>query len=107
MVDSGCYYSGDGTAESGTQTDAVTPAPDTDVEMMSRSSRGVKGPMDRFVNDKGNDEDADGKMTPANAKELRNQVCLDIGRFFYENGIPFNCARSASFTNMVCFIGNY
>ncbi|KAH6808014.1 hypothetical protein C2S51_029122 [Perilla frutescens var. frutescens] len=107
MVDSGCYYSGDGTAGSGTQTDVVTPAPDTNVEMMSRSSRGVKGPMDRFVNDKGNDEDADGKMTPANAKELRNQVCLDIGRFFYENGIPFNCARSASFTNMVCFIGNY
>ncbi|KAH6755268.1 hypothetical protein C2S53_016212 [Perilla frutescens var. hirtella] len=74
---------------------------------MSRSYRGVRGPMDRFVNDKGNDENADGNMTPANAKELRNQVCLDIGKFFYENGIPFNCARSASFTNMVRSIGNY
>ncbi|KAH6830676.1 Agenet domain-containing protein [Perilla frutescens var. hirtella] len=67
----------------------------------------LRGPIDRFVNDKGNDEDADGKMTPANVKELRNQVCLDKGRFFYENGISFNCARSASLTNMVHSIGNY
>ncbi|KAH6800931.1 hypothetical protein C2S52_001395 [Perilla frutescens var. hirtella] len=107
MVDFGSYYGVDATAGSRTGTDGAIPAPDSKIGMMSRSSRGVRGPMDRFVNDKGNDENADGTMTPANAKELRNQVCLDIGRFFYENGIPFNCVRSASFTNMAHSIGNY
>ncbi|XP_062104413.1 uncharacterized protein LOC133815612 [Humulus lupulus] len=46
-------------------------------------------------------------MTPTSAKEHRNQVCLDIGRFFFENGIPFNCARSPSYFNMLRSVGNY
>ncbi|KAH6760913.1 hypothetical protein C2S51_017862 [Perilla frutescens var. frutescens] len=110
MVDSGSYFGDHGAAACGsgtaTGTDGAT-GPSTNIEMMSKSSRGVRGPMDRFVNDKGDDENEDGGLTAANAKELRNRVCLDIGRFFFENGIPFNCARSASFTNMVRSIGNY
>ncbi|KAH6757740.1 hypothetical protein C2S52_023323, partial [Perilla frutescens var. hirtella] len=110
IVDSGSYFGDHGAAACGsgtaTGTDGAT-GPSTNIEMMSKSSRGVRGPMDRFVNDKGDDENEDGGLTPANAKELRNRVCLDIERFFFENGIPFNCARSASFTNMVRSIGNY
>ena len=40
------------------------------------------------------------------AKEYQNQVCLDIERFFYENGIPFNVAKSLSFINILGSVGN-
>ncbi|KAM0018998.1 putative HAT dimerization domain, ribonuclease H-like superfamily [Helianthus debilis subsp. tardiflorus] len=46
-------------------------------------------------------------MPPVSAKEHRNQVCLDIGRFFYENGIPFHAATSPSFTSMLRSVGNF
>lgn len=96
MVDNGSYYghSGGGTGTGGMSN-----------TMEVVSDRGVRGPMDRFV---GVEKDnGDGKMTPAIAKEHRNQVCLDIGRFFYENGIPFNCARSPSYFNMLRSVGNF
>ncbi|XP_062119365.1 uncharacterized protein LOC133833124 [Humulus lupulus] len=67
--------------------------------------------MDQFMENKGDDENekntAATKMTPTSAKEHRNQVCLDIGRFFFENGITFNCARSPSYFNMLRSVGNY
>ncbi|CAH1434057.1 unnamed protein product [Lactuca virosa] len=74
------------------------------------NSKGVSGPIDRWMVE-GQDDERDGqgpvRMTPTNAKEHRNQVCLDIGRFIYENGILFNVSSSPSFTNMVHSIGNY
>ncbi|XP_031097010.1 uncharacterized protein LOC116001264 [Ipomoea triloba] len=73
----------------------------------SVSKRGIRGPMDRYMV-KGN---SSGEQTtiapPQNAKELRQQVCLDTGRFFYENAIPFNVARSPSFVNMLRSVGAY
>ncbi|KAD6454786.1 hypothetical protein E3N88_09492 [Mikania micrantha] len=57
-VGSGAYYSGDG---------SVNP---------SSSSRGVRGPMDRFVGTARDNEDGslpNEKMTPASAKEHRNR----------------------------------
>ncbi|KAI3764008.1 hypothetical protein L2E82_14008 [Cichorium intybus] len=77
----------------------------------SGSSRGIREPMDRFMKSKEDDEYermmAGENMTPMSAKEHRNKVCLDIGRFFFENGIPFNCATSPPFINMLRSIGNY
>ena len=46
-------------------------------------------------------------MTPISLKEQRNKVCLDIGRFFFENGIAFNVARSPAFINMLRSVGDY
>ncbi|KAJ9543747.1 hypothetical protein OSB04_023454 [Centaurea solstitialis] len=69
------------------------------------SSRGIRGPMDRFVEDVGNGENA--SPSPTHPKEHRNQVCMDIGRLFFENGIPFNVATSPSFANATRSIGNY
>ncbi|XP_038680576.1 uncharacterized protein LOC119981502 isoform X1 [Tripterygium wilfordii] len=46
-------------------------------------------------------------MTSTNAKQARSRVYLDIGRFFFENAIPFNVARSPSFINMCRSIGSY
>ena len=46
-------------------------------------------------------------MTPTTVKEQRNKVFLDLGRFFYENGIPFNVANSPSFVSMLRSVGNY
>lgn len=81
-----------------------------DPSFTTGSSRGVRGPIDRWMVG-GQEDEIDGpgpiKITPSNTKEHRNQVCLDIGRFFYENGIPFNVSNSPSFTNMVHSIGNY
>lgn len=73
----------------------------------SASEREVRGPMDRFVVDvDAGDDDATTRRTVF-SKEARNAVCLDIGRFFFENGIPFNVADSPSFINMCRSIGNY
>ncbi|KAI0528848.1 hypothetical protein KFK09_001391 [Dendrobium nobile] len=44
---------------------------------------------------------------PTATKELRNRVCLDIARFIYENGIPFNVVRSPSWINMLRSVGSY
>ncbi|KAD3640672.1 hypothetical protein E3N88_29895 [Mikania micrantha] len=58
-VGSGAYYSGDG---------SVNP---------SSSSRGVRGPMDRFMGSARDNEDGslpNEKMTPASAKEHRNRI---------------------------------
>lgn len=46
-------------------------------------------------------------MTPMSAKEHRYEVCLDIGRFLFEDGIPLSCATSPSFITMLDSIGNY
>ncbi|KAD3337602.1 hypothetical protein E3N88_33122 [Mikania micrantha] len=64
--------------------------------------RGVRDPMDRFLNSMDDDE-REGPIasTPTMAKQQQNKVCLDIGRFFYENGIPFNVATSPSFNSML------
>ncbi|XP_057804187.1 uncharacterized protein LOC131019614 [Salvia miltiorrhiza] len=40
-------------------------------------------------------------------KEARNHVAMDIGRFFFENGISFNCIESLSFVSMCRSIGLY
>ncbi|XP_038711767.1 uncharacterized protein LOC120005961 [Tripterygium wilfordii] len=74
------------------------------------SSRGVRGPMERYIAKIDDDEDVDRAkttMTSTNAKQARSRVCLDIGRFFFENAIPFNVARSPSFINMCRSIGSY
>lgn len=74
------------------------------------STRGVRGPMDRFIMNLDDDEeDVRNKAIPIqqNSKEMRNRVCLDIGRFFFENAISFNAARSPSFFSMCRSIGSY
>ncbi|KAJ9545314.1 hypothetical protein OSB04_025021 [Centaurea solstitialis] len=35
------------------------------------------------------------------ATKRHNQVCVDIGRLFFESGIPFSCAKSLSFDQCV------
>ncbi|TXG48967.1 hypothetical protein EZV62_024842 [Acer yangbiense] len=40
-------------------------------------------------------------------KEARENTCMDIARFFYENGRAFNVASSPSFVNMLRSVGNY
>ncbi|XP_057808409.1 uncharacterized protein LOC131022882 [Salvia miltiorrhiza] len=76
-----------------------------DLPFPASVKRGIRGPMDRFVAN----ELEDGKVVPpsATAKEHCSRVCLDIGRFFFENSIPFNCVRSPSFISMVRSIGGY
>ncbi|XP_060961998.1 uncharacterized protein LOC115710731 [Cannabis sativa] len=87
MVESGSYY---------TKTSAPV------------SARGVRGPIDRFVCD-GIDRTAAENIhiTSKNEKEMRDNVCMDIGRCFYENALPFHLAKSPSFINMCRSIGNY
>ncbi|PON76522.1 LOW QUALITY PROTEIN: hypothetical protein PanWU01x14_035760 [Parasponia andersonii] len=56
------------------------------------STRGVRGPMDRFIVNLDDDgEDVRNKATPIqqNSKEMWNRVCLEIGRFFFQKCIFF------------------
>ncbi|KAK1571693.1 hypothetical protein Q3G72_021476 [Acer saccharum] len=72
------------------------------------SSRGVRGPIDRFFPSKGNDnEHGKGHLPPKDVKEASKLVTMDVGRFFFENGIPFNVASSPSFASMCRSLGDY
>ncbi|KAK2664976.1 hypothetical protein Ddye_003550 [Dipteronia dyeriana] len=75
------------------------------------SSRGVRGPIDQFFPSKGNDNEH-GKghnvpLSPTDAKEASKLVTLDVGRFFFESGIPFNVVVSSAFANMCKSLGDY
>ncbi|XP_057791246.1 uncharacterized protein LOC131008377 [Salvia miltiorrhiza] len=89
MVDGGAYFGVDMSKDS----------------FLAGVERGSRGSMDQFLTN----ELEDGKVVPpsATAKEHRSRVCLDIGRFFFENAIPFNCIRSSSFVSMMRSIGGY
>ncbi|KAK1565650.1 hypothetical protein Q3G72_031716 [Acer saccharum] len=77
----------------------------------SVTERGIRGPMDRFVMNVENEvvEDLEGneKGMKGLEKEARENTCMDIADFFYENGLAFNVASSPSFTKMLRSVGSY
>ncbi|KAK0577829.1 hypothetical protein LWI29_000872 [Acer saccharum] len=77
----------------------------------SVTDRGIRGPMDRFVMNVENEvvEDLEGneKGMKGLEKEARENTCMDIADFFYENGLAFNVASSPSFTKMLRSVGSY
>lgn len=83
-------------------------------QMAPISTRGIRGPIDRFVANVGGDDVHFKDMTatemcripPKNYKEMRNKICMDIGRCFYKNALPFNLANSP-FINMYRSIGDH
>lgn len=98
MIDSGSYYKTQNPSWVGSSGGRGSSGG-------SVSQRGVRGPMDRFVLDV--DGDAEPDSNPRNEKEAINQTKLDVGRFFFENGIPFNVVNSPSFISMCRSIGNF
>ncbi|KAL0928982.1 hypothetical protein M5K25_000921 [Dendrobium thyrsiflorum] len=70
-------------------------------------SRGARGPMDQYMVNPGEDRGQTQMMPAAGTREGRRQVCLDIGRFFFENAIPFNVATSPAYFNMLRSVGLY
>ncbi|KAK0582738.1 hypothetical protein LWI29_029002 [Acer saccharum] len=102
-VDIGSYYHTYGSLE---EMGGSCPSSSGEV-----SSKGVRGPIDRFFQSKGNDnEHGKGHNVPLplkDAKEASKLVTMDVGRFFFENGIPFNVAVSTSFASMCRSIGDY
>ncbi|KAK2646644.1 hypothetical protein Ddye_021839 [Dipteronia dyeriana] len=71
----------------------------------SVTQRGIRGPMDRFL-EKDSMDVVEGSKQELD-KDARENTCMDIARFFYENGLAFNVANSPSFTNMLRSVGNY
>ncbi|KAK1568627.1 hypothetical protein Q3G72_026912 [Acer saccharum] len=65
--------------------------------------------MDRFVVNVENDtvEDFGGNESQRTWKEARENTCLDMAEFFYENGLAFNVASSPSFVKMLRLAGSY
>ncbi|KAK1588511.1 hypothetical protein Q3G72_024175 [Acer saccharum] len=65
--------------------------------------------MDRFVTGIEHDmaEKDGGNMQEPSKKEARDKTYMDIGRFFFENGIAYNVVKSPSFINMCRSIGNF
>ncbi|VFQ79814.1 unnamed protein product [Cuscuta campestris] len=94
LIDSGAYYR---------NTESIVGSSSGG----SNSNRGVRGPMDRFVVDVNVDTPDTIPKKPMSEREARDRVCLDVGRFYIENGIPFHVANSPSFINMCRAIGNF
>ncbi|XP_028554508.1 uncharacterized protein LOC114580607 [Dendrobium catenatum] len=64
--------------------------------------------MDHYMVDTSEDRPSTTqKIAPENAREARRRVCKDIGRFFYENAIPFNVATSPAYYNMIRSVGAF
>ncbi|XP_042472492.1 uncharacterized protein LOC122055179 [Zingiber officinale] len=40
-------------------------------------------------------------------KDIREEACQQIARFFYTSAIPFNCAKNPEFTKMFEIVGKY
>ncbi|KAL0906334.1 hypothetical protein M5K25_024821 [Dendrobium thyrsiflorum] len=71
------------------------------------NNRGARGPMDQYMVNPGEDRGQTQMMPAAGTREGRRQVCMDIGRFFFENAIPFNVATSPAYFNMLRSVGLY
>ncbi|KAL0906544.1 hypothetical protein M5K25_025046 [Dendrobium thyrsiflorum] len=71
------------------------------------NNRGACGPMDQYMVNPGEDRGQTQMMLAAGTREGRRQVCMDIGRFFFENAIPFNVATSSAYFNMLRSVGLY
>ncbi|KAL0922278.1 hypothetical protein M5K25_006251 [Dendrobium thyrsiflorum] len=71
------------------------------------NNRDAHGPMDQYMVNPGEDRGQTQMMPAAGTREGRHQVCMDIGRFFFENAIPFNVATSPAYFNMLRFVGLY
>ncbi|KAL0904967.1 hypothetical protein M5K25_027133 [Dendrobium thyrsiflorum] len=54
------------------------------------NNRGARGPMNQYMVNPGEDRGQTQIMPAAGTREGRRQVCMDIGRFVFENAIPFN-----------------
>ncbi|XP_028557074.1 uncharacterized protein LOC110108718 [Dendrobium catenatum] len=70
-------------------------------------NRGARGPMDQYMTTAGADRGEAEMMPAAGTREGRRQVCMDIGRFFFENAIPFNVATSPAYFSMMRSVGLY
>jgi len=67
---------------------------------MPRKKQKTKGPLDMFLTPNpmdvvkarkdGRDQGRKKTLNEICSKELRNKVCRDIVRFFYDGGIPFH-----------------
>ncbi|KAK3205068.1 hypothetical protein Dsin_019114 [Dipteronia sinensis] len=52
-------------------------------------------------------EHGKGHVPPKDANEAWHLVTIDVGRFFFENGIPINVVTSPSFSSMCRSLGDY
>ncbi|XP_059283523.1 uncharacterized protein LOC132037084 [Lycium ferocissimum] len=64
-----------------------------------------KGPMDVFLQRQGTLRQAN--IKDSCDKEARAMTIQKVARFFYDNGIPFNVARSKSFKEAIEAVGRY
>ncbi|KAK2650142.1 hypothetical protein Ddye_017631 [Dipteronia dyeriana] len=71
----------------------------------SVTQREIRGSMDRFL-EKDTVDDVEGNRQGLD-KDARENTCMEITIFFYENELLFNVANSPSFTNMLRSVGNY
>ncbi|XP_049405278.1 uncharacterized protein LOC125868748 [Solanum stenotomum] len=64
-----------------------------------------KGPMDMFLQKRGTLRQTN--IKDSCDKEARAMTIQKVARFFYDNGIPFNVARSKSFKEAIEAVGRY
>ncbi|TXG56985.1 hypothetical protein EZV62_018298 [Acer yangbiense] len=100
-VDTGSYYRTHATGDEIQEMGGSCPSSSGGL-----SSKGVRGPLNQFFPSQINDH-GKGHLPPKDAKEASKLVTLDVGRFIFENGIPFNVASSPLFVSMLRSVGDY
>ena len=81
---------------------------DGDEVNQSSSKKREKNTMDFFFKKKsGGPSGNQGTINQLLRKELREDCCQQIARFFYTSAIPFNCVKNPEFAKMLEVVGRY
>ena len=91
------------------QIHGIEDSDDEEVNQLE-SKKGEKNTMDFFFKKKSSGSGTSSNQATMNQffkKELREDCCQQIARFFYTSAIPFNCVKNPEFAKMVELIGRH
>ena len=89
------------------QIHGIEDSDDKEVNQLE-SNKGEKNTIDFFFKKKSSGSGTSSNQATMNQffkKELREDCCQQIARFFYTSAIPFNCVKNPEFAKMVELIG--
>ncbi|XP_042424116.1 uncharacterized protein LOC122011797 [Zingiber officinale] len=78
---------------------------DSGEEIQASKKRKGKATIEEFIKVKKGSSQA--TINLFMKKDIREEACQQIARFFYTSAIPFNCAKNPEFTKMFEIVGKY
>lgn len=80
---------------------------DSGEELQASKKRKGKATMEEFIQVKKGSSHSQVTINQFVKKDIREEACQQIARFFYTSAIPFNCAKNPEFAKMFEIVGKY